>query len=163
MRDDAWPRCCRAVLMGSVTAAARQFPGRGEQAPERVHRVRKTLKEARAVTRLFLPCLEEPARVTIAALAVVRRRVGRARDLDVMEARLQRLAPPAGIAKPLGEAKALAQWIGGRVKASLNKALKLEPNHADAHIALGASTPRSSARSAACSRASPTGRARRRR
>src|SRR5208337_2225535 len=138
MRDNAWPRCCRALLMGSVTAAARQFPGRGEQAPERVHRVRKTLKEARAVTRLFLPCLGEPARVTIAALAVVRRRVGRARDLDVMEARLQRLAPPAEIAKPLGEAKALAQGIGGRVKASLDKALKLEPNHADAHIALGA-------------------------
>ena len=137
MRDDAWPRCCRALLMGSVTAAARQFPGRGEQAPERVHRVRKTLKEARAVTRLFLPCLEEPARVTIAALAVVRRRVGRARDLDVMEARLQRLAPPAEIAKPLGEAKALAQGIGGRVKASLEKAIKLEPNHGDAHIALG--------------------------
>ncbi len=34
--------------------------------------------------------------------------------------------------------KALAQGIGGRVKASLDKALKLEPNHADAHIALGA-------------------------
>src|SRR5208337_3556235 len=31
----------------------------------------------------------------------------------------------------------LAQGIGGRVKASLDKALKLEPNHADAHIALG--------------------------
>jgi len=34
--------------------------------------------------------------------------------------------------------KALAQGIGGRVKASLDKAIKLEPNHADAHIALGA-------------------------
>jgi tetratricopeptide (TPR) repeat protein len=34
--------------------------------------------------------------------------------------------------------KALAQGIGGKVKASLDKAIKLEPNHADAHIALGA-------------------------
>ena len=34
--------------------------------------------------------------------------------------------------------KALAQGIGGRVKASLDKAVKLEPNHAEAHIALGA-------------------------
>ena len=104
MRDDAWPRHCRVLLVGSATAAARQFPGRGEQAPERVHGVRKTLKEARAIARLFLPCLGEPARVTVAALAVVRRRVGRARDLDVIEARLQRFAAPAEIAKPLGEA-----------------------------------------------------------
>src|SRR5271157_4698252 len=103
-RDDAWPRHCRVLLVGSATAAARQFPGRGEQAPERVHGVRKTLKEARAIARLFLPSLGEPARVTIAALAVVRRRVGRARDLDVMEARLARLAPPPEIAAPLVEA-----------------------------------------------------------
>ncbi len=34
--------------------------------------------------------------------------------------------------------KALAQGIGGKVKASLDKAIRLEPNHADAHIALGA-------------------------
>jgi hypothetical protein len=34
--------------------------------------------------------------------------------------------------------KALAQGIGGKVKASLEKALELEPNHAEAHIAFGA-------------------------
>jgi hypothetical protein len=34
--------------------------------------------------------------------------------------------------------KALAQGIGGRVKASLDKALALARNHAEAHIALGA-------------------------
>ena len=34
--------------------------------------------------------------------------------------------------------KALAQGIGGKVKASLDRAIKLEPNHAEAHIALGA-------------------------
>ena len=33
--------------------------------------------------------------------------------------------------------KALSQGIGGKVKASLEQALKLEPGHADAHIALG--------------------------
>jgi hypothetical protein len=33
--------------------------------------------------------------------------------------------------------KALAQGIGGKVKASLDKAVKLEPDHAEAHIALG--------------------------
>ncbi len=35
-------------------------------------------------------------------------------------------------------AKALAQGLGGKVKASLDHALKLDPKHADAHIALGA-------------------------
>ena len=34
--------------------------------------------------------------------------------------------------------KALAQGIGGRVKASLDKAVKLAPDHAEAHLALGA-------------------------
>jgi tetratricopeptide (TPR) repeat protein len=34
--------------------------------------------------------------------------------------------------------KALAQGLGGKIKDSLTKAIKLEPKHADAHIALGA-------------------------
>jgi hypothetical protein len=35
-------------------------------------------------------------------------------------------------------AKALAQGLGGRVKGALERTLKLQPRHADAHIALGA-------------------------
>ena len=35
-------------------------------------------------------------------------------------------------------AKALAQGLGGKVKAALETAIKLAPKHADAHIALGA-------------------------
>ncbi|HSG21984.1 MAG TPA: hypothetical protein VLA64_03405, partial [Azonexus sp.] len=34
-------------------------------------------------------------------------------------------------------AKALAQGLGGKIRASLDRALGLEPQHADAHIALG--------------------------
>ncbi len=34
--------------------------------------------------------------------------------------------------------KALAQGLGGKVKAALETAIKLQPKHADAHIALGA-------------------------
>src|ERR1700734_4207443 len=94
MRADAWPQYCHAALVRSVSAAAARFPGPGEEAPERVHDVRKTLKEARAIARLFLHCVGEPARVTIAALASTRRQIGGARDLDVMALRLQRLAPP---------------------------------------------------------------------
>ncbi len=37
----------------------------------------------------------------------------------------------------VGVAKALTQGLAGRVKASLDTALKLQPRHADAHIALG--------------------------
>jgi CHAD domain-containing protein len=101
MRADAWPQYCRAALVRSIRAAAAQFPGPGEEAPERVHDVRKTLKQARAIARLFLHCVGEPARVTIAALAATRRQTGRARDLDVMALRLKRLAPPAEVAEPL--------------------------------------------------------------
>jgi CHAD domain-containing protein len=101
MRADAWPQHCRAALIRSVRAAAAQFPGPGEEAPERVHDVRKKLKEARAVARLFLHCIGEPARVTIVTLAATRRQTGRARDLDVMALRLQRLAPPREVAEPL--------------------------------------------------------------
>lgn len=103
MRDNAWPLYCNARLIAAVVLAERQLPGRGEQASERVHGVRKTLKEARAIARLFRP-LGESARVTIAGLAVVRRRVGRGRDLDVIEARLTRLAPPPEVAASLLEA-----------------------------------------------------------
>jgi CHAD domain-containing protein len=101
MRADAWPQYCHAALVRSVSAAAARFPGPGEEAPERVHDVRKTLKEARAIARLFLHCVGEPARVTIAALASTRRQIGRARDLDVMALRLQRLAPPPEVAGPV--------------------------------------------------------------
>jgi tetratricopeptide (TPR) repeat protein len=41
-------------------------------------------------------------------------------------------------AQSLSVARALAEGIGGKVKASLEQALHLEPRHADAHIALGA-------------------------
>ena len=41
-------------------------------------------------------------------------------------------------AQEISIVKALAEGIGGKVKASLDKALKLAPRHAEAHIALGA-------------------------
>ena len=101
MRSDAWPQHCRAALVRAVSAAATQFPGPGEEAPKRVHDVRKTLKEARAIARLFLGCVGEPARVTITALAATRRQIGRTRDLDVMAIRVQRLEPPPEVSEPL--------------------------------------------------------------
>ena len=60
MLGDDWPLDCRKLLLDSVASAARQFPGPGEQARERVYGVRRTLKEARAIARLFLPSLGSP-------------------------------------------------------------------------------------------------------
>jgi CHAD domain-containing protein len=120
MRSDAWPRYCRAALVSAVATAAHQFPNPGEEAPQRVHDVRKTLKEARAIARLFLQCVGEPARVTIAALAATRRRIGRARDLDVMTARLTRLAPPDEILQPLSATIAREREAAQRARRGLS-------------------------------------------
>src|SRR5271154_7369581 len=119
MRADAWAQYCHAALVRSVSAAAARFPGPGEEAPERVHDVRKSLKEARAIARLFLHCVGEPARVTIAALAATRRQTGRARDLDVMAVRLKRLAPPAELAGPLNAAIAREREAALRARRGL--------------------------------------------
>lgn len=103
MAGGEWPRYCRALLLASVESAAKAFPAPPDRTGEAVHGLRRTLKQARALARLFRE-IGEPARVTIAALSSVRRGFGRTRDLDVMEHRLARLAPPAEIAKPIAEA-----------------------------------------------------------
>jgi len=120
MRSDAWAQYCRAALVRSVSAAAAQFPGPGEEAPKRVHNARRTLKEARAIARLFLHCVGEPARVTIAALAATRRQIGRARDLDVMALRLERLAPSPEVSEPLMAAIARERQAATRARRGLS-------------------------------------------
>ena len=120
MRSDAWPQYCRAALVRSVSAAAARFPGPGEEAPKRVHDARKTLKEARAIARLFLHCVGEPARVTITALAATRRQIGRARDLDVMALRLKRLEPPPEVSQPLMAAIAREREAALRARRGLS-------------------------------------------
>src|ERR1700689_4501149 len=119
MRSDAWPQYCRAALVRSVGAAAARFPDPGEEAPKRVHDVRKTLKEARAIARLFLDCVGEPARVTITALAATRRQIGRTRDLDVMAIRVERLEPPPEGSEPLVAAIARERGAAQRARGGL--------------------------------------------
>src|SRR5271154_2529338 len=120
MRADAWAQYCHAALVRSVSAAAARFPGPGEEAPKRVHDVRKMLKEARAIARLFLHCVGEPGRVTIAALAATRRQIGRARDLDVMALRLKRLEPPPEVSGPLMAAIARERQAAQRARRGLS-------------------------------------------
>ena len=119
MRADAWAQYCRAALVRSVAGVAATFPRPGEEAPKRVHDARKTLKEARAITRLFLHCVGEPARVTITALAATRRQIGRARDLDVMAVRLKRLEPSPEISEPLMAAIARERAAAQRARRGL--------------------------------------------
>ena len=119
MQSDAWAQYCRAALVRSVASAAAKFPGPGEEAPKRVHDVRKTLKEARAIARLFLHCVGEPARVTITTLAATRRQTGRARDLDVMAVRLKRLEPGPEVSEPLMAAIARERAAAQRARRGL--------------------------------------------
>ena len=125
MRADAWAQYCRAALVRSVAGVAATFPRPGEEAPKRVHDARKTLKEARAITRLFLHCVGEPARVTITALAATRRQIGRARDLDVMAVRLKRLEPSPEISEPLMAAIAREREAAQRAR----RGLSAKPRH----------------------------------
>ena len=120
MRSDAWPQHCRAALVRAVSSAAAQFPAPGDEAPKRVHDVRKTLKEARAIARLFLVSVGEPARVTITTLAAMRRQIGRARDLDVMAQRVQRLEPPPEVSEPLRAAIARERETAQRARRGLS-------------------------------------------
>jgi CHAD domain-containing protein len=120
MRSDAWSQHCRAALVRSVGAAAAAFPDPGEEAPKRVHDVRKTLKEARAIARLFLLCVGEPARVTITTLAATRRQIGRTRDLDVMALRVKRLEPPPEVSERLMAAIAREREAAHRARRGLS-------------------------------------------
>jgi CHAD domain-containing protein len=119
MRADAWAEYCRTALVRSVASAAAEFPGPGEAAPKQVHDVRKTLKQARAIARLFLDCLGEPVRVTITGLAAIRRQTGLARDLDVMEVRLKRLGSPPEVSEPLLAAIARERQAAQRARRGL--------------------------------------------
>ncbi len=82
--------------------------------------MRKTLKEARAIARLFLDCVGEPARVTITTLAATRRQIGRTRDLDVMALRVKRLEPPPEVSEPLMAAIAREREAAQRARRGLS-------------------------------------------
>jgi CHAD domain-containing protein len=74
--------------------ASRQFPRAGEDEATRVHDVRKTLKAAAGLARLFIDLIGAPAEATLTAINAARRKVGRARDLDVLPGVIAALDPP---------------------------------------------------------------------
>jgi len=93
-RKSGWPPHCRAALARALRLASRQFPRAGEDEATRIHDLRKTLKGAAALARLFADLVGAPAEATLAAINAARRKVGRARDLDILPGVLAALDPP---------------------------------------------------------------------
>lgn len=91
----SWSTHCRAALAAAIRAAADQFPHPGHDEADRIHGVRRTLKTAAGLARLFVPLLGPPAADALKVLKAARRRVGRARDLDILPGVLERLEAPA--------------------------------------------------------------------
>jgi CHAD domain-containing protein len=87
----SWRQHCRAALAGAIRLAADQFPHPGDDKAERIHDVRKTLKQAAGLSRLFIPLVGPPAAEALKTINATRRRVGRARDLDIFPGVLARL------------------------------------------------------------------------
>ena len=94
-RKAYWPLYCRAALARAIRLASRQFPRAGEDEATRIHDVRKTLKGAAGLARLFVDLVGAPAEATLAAINAARRKVGRARDLDILPGVIASLDPPA--------------------------------------------------------------------
>jgi CHAD domain-containing protein len=90
----SWPLHCRAALVEAILAAADQFPHPGQDEADRIHDVRRTLKAAAGLSRLFTPLVGAPAYEALKALNATRRSVGRARDLDILPGVLARLNGP---------------------------------------------------------------------
>jgi len=94
-RKAGWPVYCRAALARAIRLASRQFPRAGEDEATRIHEVRKTLKGAAGLARLFVDLVGAPAEATVEAINAARRKVGRARDLDILPGVIASLDPPA--------------------------------------------------------------------
>jgi CHAD domain-containing protein len=103
---DPWPDLCRRRLITAVLGAADLFPHPGEDESERVHEARKALKDARALAKLMTSIVGPPAYDALRELESARRRLGRARDLDVMPGALASLGArlEGRLVKTIGQA-----------------------------------------------------------
>jgi CHAD domain-containing protein len=112
-RRDPWPNHCRRQLVGAMLEAAELFPHSGEDRAERVHAARKALKNARALARFFAGASELAAYEIISALDSARRKIGQARNLDVMPDVLKSLDGEidAATSQHIGEAIAFEREV----------------------------------------------------
>jgi CHAD domain-containing protein len=91
-RGDAstWPAHVQARLLDRVRGISTSLRGRPLK-PEQVHRVRRLLKEANALTRLLEDCRGVEAREASRGFARLRHKLNDVRDLDVIEASLTKI------------------------------------------------------------------------
>lgn len=110
---DPWPRRCRRDLVGAVLEAADLFPHSGQDNAAQIHAARKALKHARALARLFIPSADLAAYAAIDVLDKARRKIGLARDLDVMQEVAASLGDDldAGVARHLADAIAFEREV----------------------------------------------------
>ena len=111
---DAWPNLFRRRLIAAILGAADLFPYPDQDEAERIHDARKALKDARALGKLMTGVIGPPAYDALRELESARRRLGRARDLDVM----------------IEASASLAGHVESRVIEVLGKAIGSERNQA---------------------------------
>lgn len=124
--QEAW-RLFHAGRFGEAVAAGLDAGGAGITAANKAQAIYANGVETQEARRLAL--FEE----------VMKRAEAQAKD-DPKDANAHYLyAYAAGrYSQRISVAKALAQGYGGKIRAALEAAMKLQPKHADAHIAMGA-------------------------
>ena len=89
-----WTTLARAALEQSMRGAAQCFPQPGADGATSIHELRKDLKRAASLGRLFAPIVGLPAYAALDVVDAARRHVGNARDLDVLPGVLASLKCP---------------------------------------------------------------------
>jgi CHAD domain-containing protein len=79
-----WTSWARGRLVASLSDASRRFPAPDDEDTLHLHDARKSLKTSASVARLFAPIIGPEVYFVIGAVDSARRRVGAARDLEVM-------------------------------------------------------------------------------
>lgn len=79
----SWPDHARYAFVSALREAAAKFPQPGHDGAGQIHDSRKALKRSASLARLFAPLVGEDAYRTLDVIDAARKKVGRARDLDV--------------------------------------------------------------------------------
>ncbi len=95
---------------------------------------------ANRATCIYANYLErkEKTRLDLFLQVVQRAEAQLAQDPDCVPAHYYLAYALGRYSQGISVAKALAQGLGGKIKSSLESTIKLQPKHADAHVALGA-------------------------
>ena len=79
-----WTVRAQTALVSALRQAAEQFPHPGYDGATQIHESRKALKLSASLARLFVPVMTQEAYRALEVIDGARRKVGRARDLDIL-------------------------------------------------------------------------------